>query len=150
MGTLLRGLQAKIRANLEFVRNHLTNLSVFSLENMWLFKISREYCLQNREKTKIRELYRLILAGQELHKKEVKMEKRSKRLWIALHLLWTELKKEFIALTHKKMKLMKYYFGISLTKNFFHNEKNKYIFTKFQKIKFEKMWYLVYLAPLRF
>ncbi len=52
------------------------------------------------------------------------MEKRSKRLRIALYPLWPELKQNVYSSNNEKSKLMKYYFEVFVIKNYFQNEKN--------------------------
>ena len=62
-----------------------------------------------------------ILRKQE---KGQKWEKRSKEAKNSLGHPLARAKKEFIALILLKSKLIKYYFEVSVIKNFFQNEKN--------------------------
>ena len=88
-------------------------------------RISREYReIKHREYKKIQELPTRtcmhILCKQ---KKGQKWEKRSKKAKNSLGHPLARAKKEFIALIIYKSKLIKYYFEVSVIKNFFRKEK---------------------------
>ncbi len=76
------------------------------------------------------------LQTQELHRKKRSKWKKVKKANSPAHPL-VRAKKEFIALVIKKIELIKYYFEVSVIKNFFQNKNNNNNkFTKIQKIKF--------------
>ena len=92
--------------------------------------ISHQYCFKNRESQNIQELYPIILATpQAAQKKRSKIEKKVKKAENSPTPPLAQ-DKEFIALTPKKSKQMKYHFKISVIMIF---SREKGIFTKIQK-----------------
>ncbi len=82
----------------------------------------------------------LYLQADKLHKKEgQKGQGRSKKAENSHAHPLAQAKKENLQLKHiKKLKLMKYYFEISIIKNFFTMKKINIYSPNFKKFKFEK------------